>query len=237
MKLITWNSAMRFRDKLVTILPLKPDILVIPECEAKEKWKDPTKLQPINQFLWFGENKNKGIGIFTLSDKFHLQLHPLYNKDFRFIVPLIVTGMEDFILFAVWTQNTPKKSESYIGQLYLALKYYESLLKAPCIIAGDWNSNKLFDYMKRIGTHSDVVEYLQDANIYSAYHQYYEEKHGQESWPTYYFRKEVGRPFHLDFVFASECILKRLRSLEIGRYEEWIKSSDHLPIATIFDFS
>jgi hypothetical protein len=29
-----------------------------------------------------------------------------------------------------------------------------------CIIAGDWNSNKIFDYIKRIGTHSDTVHLL-----------------------------------------------------------------------------
>jgi exonuclease III len=149
-----------------------------------------------------------------------------------FSVPLIVTGIEEFILFAVWTQNTPKKSESYIGQIYLAVKYYEPLLKYPCIIAGDWNSNKIFDSIKRVGTHSDVVEYLQDFNIHSAFPQFYKQIHGKETLPTYYFRKEVDSPFHLDYVLASDGILKRLSSIEIGCYEEWISSSDHVPIAT-----
>jgi hypothetical protein len=37
MKLVSWNTAMRFRDKIETILPYNADILVIPECEAPEK--------------------------------------------------------------------------------------------------------------------------------------------------------------------------------------------------------
>jgi hypothetical protein len=86
MKLVTWNACMRFRDKIVKVLPFNPDIMIIPECEAQEKWKYRTNLQPIKQFLWFGENRNKGIGIFTLNDNYHLEIHPLYNKDFRFIV-------------------------------------------------------------------------------------------------------------------------------------------------------
>jgi hypothetical protein len=53
MKLITWNASMRFRDKIESILPFNADILVIPECEAPEKWRASKRLQEINQFLWF----------------------------------------------------------------------------------------------------------------------------------------------------------------------------------------
>jgi exonuclease III len=232
MKIMTWNAAMRFRDKIEEILPFTADILVIPECEAPEKWK---KSNPsINQFLWFGDNLNKGTGIFTLNNSYQISLHPAYNKDFRYIIPLIVTGEEDFILFAVWSQFTKKRSESYIGQIYLALKFYKSLLQQPCVIIGDWNSNKIFDYIKRVGTHTEVVDFLSSFNIKSAYHHYFNEEHGQESLPTHYFRKEKERPFHLDYIFASDEFMKRIIHLEIGSFEKWIHLSDHLPIFAEF---
>lgn len=69
----------------------------------------------------------------------------------------------------------------------------------------------------------------------SAYHYYFNEEHGQESIPTHYFRKEKARPFHIDFLFASEIILKRLSFFEICSFEKWIKFSDHIPISTVFD--
>jgi exonuclease III len=235
MKLVSWNTAMRFRDKIETILPYNADILVIPECEAPEKWKGNKNLQSINQFLWFGDNLNKGIGIMTLNDTYRIELHPSYNKEFRYVIPLIVSGEENFILFAVWTQNTKKQYYSYIGQLYLALKYYKALLKQPCVIIGDWNSNKVFDYVKRVGTHTEVVDFLENEGIKSAYHCFYNEEHGEESLPTYYFRKEKARPFHLDFVFVSEPLLKRLSLFEIGFYDEWIGYSDHVPLFTVVD--
>jgi exonuclease III len=230
MKFITWNASMRFRDKIDNILSFNADILVIPECEAPEKWRGKNHHKDINQFLWFGDNLNKGIGILNLNDAFNIKLHPFYNKDFRYIIPLIVTGKQSFLLFAVWSQLTKSKYDSYIGQIFLALKYYECLLKEPCIIAGDWNSNKIFDHIKRVGTHSDVVDFLEKVNIRSTYHHLLNEEHGLETQPTHYFRKNKSSPFHIDFIFASETLVKQIRNLEIGTYEEWINLSDHMPI-------
>jgi hypothetical protein len=230
MNLITWNASMRFRDKIESILPFNADILVIPECEAPEKWRASNRLQETNQFLWFGDNLNKGIGILNFNDNLHIELHPSYNKEFRYIIPLIVTGKQSFILFAVWSQLTKSKFDSYIGQIFLALNYYESLLSDPCIIAGDWNSNKIFDHIKRVGTHSEVVHLLDKVNVWSAYHHSHNEEHGLETLPTHYFRKDKASPFHIDFIFASESILNQTSKLEVGSYEEWIKLSDHMPI-------
>ncbi|KYD07020.1 hypothetical protein B4102_2996 [Heyndrickxia sporothermodurans] len=210
---------------------MSADILVIPECESPEKWRKSNKIHPINQFLWFGDNPNKGIGVITLNNNYQIEVHPSYNKDFRYIIPLIVSGGDDdFILFAIWAQNAKKKYYSYIGQIHLALDYYKFLLNDPCIIVGDWNSNKIFDHINRDGTHSDVVEFLKSVNIKSAYHTYFNEEHGEETKPTHYFRKSKDRPFHIDYVFVSETILKKLNFIEVGSFEEWIKLSDHTPI-------
>jgi hypothetical protein len=178
MKLVTWNAAMRFRDKIEEIFPYMADIIVI---------------------------------------------------------PLIVTGEGDFILLTVWSQNTKKQYDSYIGQIYLALKYYESLLKKPCVIIGGWNSNKIFDHIKRVGTHTEVVDFLKSEGIRSAFHTYFNEKHGQETILAHFFRKEKSSLFHNDFLFASESILTSLRHFEIGSYDRWITFSDHAPLCAVFD--
>lgn len=236
MKIVTWNAAMGFRKKIEKILPLKANILVIPECEHPEKWKEKNAQKDIVQFLWYGKNPNKkGIGIITLDNTYQIELHPDYNDKFRYIIPLRVSGEREFIMFAVWSQNDKERYNSYIGQIYLALEKYASLLKEPCIIVGDWNSNKKFDYIKRVKTHSEVVELLKRVGIMSAYHYLSKEEHGQELEPTHYFRKEKTRPFHIDFLFASEIFLDQLKSYNIGSYEEWIKFSDHMPISAEFN--
>ena len=37
MRIITWNCKMKFREDYKKILPLNPDIVVVPECENPNK--------------------------------------------------------------------------------------------------------------------------------------------------------------------------------------------------------
>ncbi|WP_316569239.1 endonuclease/exonuclease/phosphatase family protein [Neobacillus sp. YIM B06451] len=230
MRILTWNAAMAFRSKIEKVVPFMADILVIPECEAPEKWAKSRYVNDLYQFEWFGEDRNKGIGVMTLNDSYQLEVHPSYNEEFRYIIPLKVTGREEFTLLAVWSQRTKGTFQSYIGQIYLALQYNKSLLNAPSLIIGDWNSNKIFDYIKRVGNHTKVVEMLSHYGISSLYHHYFNEEQGEESKPTHYFRKEAASPFHIDFAFGSQTFINRLISVEVGTYEDWIRHSDHLPI-------
>lgn len=234
MKILTWNCSMRFRDKIDHVLPMEADILVIPECESPEKWKGKNKEKGIQQFIWDGENPNKGLGIFNMNDDFQIRVHPSYNKLFGYIVPLEVSGQETFILLAVWSQLAKTKYESYIGQIFHAINYYEELLPKPCFIVGDWNSNKVFDYIKRVGNHTTVVNLLQAAEIDSGYHFFFNEEHGMETKPTHYFWRKQERPFHLDYIFASRTFLNRMKHFEVGSFEEWIKLSDHMPVMAEF---
>ncbi|MED3067396.1 endonuclease/exonuclease/phosphatase family protein [Bacillus thuringiensis] len=236
MKIVAWNAGMAFRKKIDKILPLKADILVISECEQPEKWGQIDKERGIYKFLWEGDNPNKGIGIITFDKRYKIEIHPDYDKSFRYIVPIKVSaGNQEFIMFAVWSQKGEKRYDSYIGQIYLALEKYASLLKEPCIIVGDWNSNKLFDHIKRVKTHSEVVTFLEGFGIKSAYHHFYDEEHGEELKVTHYFRKEKARPFHIDFLFASKLLLDQLKSFHIGSREDWIEFSDHMPIIAEFN--
>lgn len=229
MKLVTWNGAMKFREKIRQVLPLRADIFVIPECEAPEKWGDNME-KSIHQFFWEGDNKNKGLGVFSMNKDYHLELHPFYNPEYKLIVPINVTGKENFILFAIWSQDMPKKKYSYIGQIHLVLQYYRDLLETDCILAGDWNSHPIFDNIKRVGTHTEVVNFLSEYSISSAYHHHFKMPQGEEAHPTLFFRKEKASPFHIDYVFSSECYLDRVELMEVGGYDEWIKYSDHMPI-------
>jgi exonuclease III len=225
---------MKFREKIAHILPFAADLMVIPECEAPVRWSENGYIQNVCQFLWFGDNPSKGIGILSLNDQYTLTIHPAYNSEYRYIIPILVTGKEEFILFAVWAQNTKQRFYSYIGQVYLALKHYETLLSQKCMIVGDWNSNQVFDYIKRVGTHTETVHFLREYEIHSAYHSHYQSNHGEERHPTHFFRKEKESPFHLDYIFASQDFINRLDSLEIGELEEWLRISDHMPIFAAF---
>ena len=74
MKLITWNCQGAFRKKAEIILTLNPDILVIQECESPERLIFKNSTMKPNDFLWFGDNQNKGLGIFSFGNFFRISL-------------------------------------------------------------------------------------------------------------------------------------------------------------------
>lgn len=126
---------MAYRKKAESLLKYHPDLAVIPECEymAENTTKN----------LWFGDNRNKGLGIFSYSD-FELELHEEYNPSFKYVIPIKVIGPFEFNLFAIWAMNDPKElRKRYIGQVYSAITHYKILLDEPTVIIGDFNWNAI----------------------------------------------------------------------------------------------
>jgi endonuclease/exonuclease/phosphatase family metal-dependent hydrolase len=46
-----------------------------------------------------------------------------------------------------------------------------------------------------------------------------------------FFYRRADRTFHLDYIFIPREWVSRLRTVEIGGYEQWSKLSDHCPVA------
>lgn len=113
MKLITWNCQGGFRNKFNFILTHLPDILVVQECEHLDKLLSFTN-DKVKDFLWFGHNKNKGVGVFSLGN-YHFKLLREYNSDFKTIVPILVSDKQtDFMLYAICANNPSDKNNQYI---------------------------------------------------------------------------------------------------------------------------
>lgn len=192
MKLISWNCQGAFRKKADTILTHNPDILIVQECECLDKLLfGPTTQRPTDSY-WYGDNVHKGIGIFSYSD-YKFELLEIFNPEFRYILPFRVTGHgQTFTLFAIWAMNNKENHEArYIGQVWLAINHYTNILGNSSILIGDFNSNKIWDYKDRVGTHSDVVLKLEQNNIHSIYHRYFDFEQGKEKHPTFFFKKII----------------------------------------------
>ena len=235
MRLVTWNCKMAFRNKAADVLSFSPDIIIIPECENPAKIAKKSN-DLLSECLWFGNNPNKGIAIFGLNG-YKISLREEYNEENKWIVPIRVEGKHSFTLFAVWACNCPSDRKlSYIGQVYRAFNdHYKKILEEDnIIIAGDFNSNKIWDNWQRIGNHSAVVNMFEKYGIKSAYHEFMLEEQGKESLPTYYTYHKESNPFHIDYCFASRNWIERLQSVSVGEYEHWHMLSDHSPM--IFDF-
>jgi endonuclease/exonuclease/phosphatase family metal-dependent hydrolase len=153
------------------------------------------------------------------------------------IVPISVTGGEfDFNLFAVWAYNPTDPDGIYVEQVWKAIHHYDELLSAkPTILAGDFNSNTIWDRKRRAGNHSNVVKYLEDKGIHSGYHLHHGQIQGKEEHPTFYLYRHQNKPYHLDYCFVSEDLAKGLRYVEVGEHAWWTQFSDHVPVMVTFN--
>lgn len=234
MKIITWNCNGAFRKKFEVFLNLNIDIFVIQECENPAETSDPNYKNWAENYLWIGDTKNKGLGIFASKN---IQLKRLnwsdkYNDDpVKYFLPCSVNG--DFNLLAVWTHHNNSPKFGYIGQFW---KYLQNNIDefGNVLMAGDFNSNVIWDKPDRWWNHSNIVTQLRGMGIESLYHKFYNEVQGKELQPTFYLHRNFSKQYHIDYFFASQGFQERLKDVIVGKYENWKHLSDHIPIEVIF---
>jgi exonuclease III len=226
MRLVAWNCQMAFRKKYTAVEAFKPDILVISECESPAFLAQKGATLPWPNFVWIGDNPNKGLGVFARKG-LSLRLLPKHNPDFRYVAPIRVA--EAFDLFAVWTQGNKTPSKSYVEHMLRAMYHYGPVLGKGTIIAGDFNSNPVF---KQNGKkHVELVELLAQSGLESVFHRQTLQAHGNENTPTFFLHRNLAKPYHLDYVF---CEAKRKAKVEIGAPDNWLSLSDHMPLIADF---
>src|SRR5215831_4638408 len=233
MKIITWNCNMAYRKKVHLILDHKPDIVVVPECEHPDNFLTDTP-KPAD-VLWFGKNQYKGLGIFSYSD-FRFTVCDNHRQDLQLIIPILVKRKKErFNLFAIWANNPEDEDGQYVEQVWKAIHHYEALLKSKkTMLIGDFNSNTIWDKKRRAGNHSNVVKFLENKGIFSSYHAYHNQIQGKEMHPTLYMYRHKDKPYHIDYCFVSNDLLKKIQCVEIGEYDFWSKHSDHVPVIVTF---
>jgi exonuclease III len=227
---------MAFRKKARYILAYKPDILVVQECEHPDKLKWDKDLPQPTDVLWYGANPHKGLAVFSYGS-YRFKLLKNHNPDIKLILPIAVTGgATDFTLFAVWAYNPDDKEYNYVGQVWKAVQHYKKLLKKGLVLmAGDFNSNTIWDKPKREANHSTVVKLLKDMDIYSTYHEHLLQVQGQEAHPTFFLYRHKDKPYHMDYCFASGGFMQQLASVEVGKFADWRAYSDHKPLIVTFN--
>lgn len=230
MKIINWNCNGSFRTKFELFSKYNADILVIQECEDPAESSNKVYQKWANNYLWIGDTKNKGIGIFA---KEEIQIEPLdwsaiYNGHrVKHFLPCLVN--KKFTLLAVWTHKNNSPNFGYIGQFWKYLQLHKQKLM-DSIIVGDFNSNKIWDEWDRWWNHSDVVRELEEIGIKSLYHKFYSEEQGKESMPTFYLHRHTKKPYHIDYCFTSPVFTNALQKIEVAPFKNWKKFSDHTPI-------
>ena len=244
MRIVSWNCGGALRKKTEHIDQLQADILIIQECEDPQSFGEQYQ-EWAGEYLWVGNNRNKGIGIFPKNGHRVTQLnwHGTYTlkglscshtsmtwttSELRMFLPFTVN--DKLTVLAVWTKGSDKEAFGYVGQLWKYLQIHREELSRPStMILGDLNSNAIWDKADRWWSHSGVVAELAEIGLQSLYHRVMNEAQGSESIPTFYLQRNLSKPYHIDYAFVSEDLIGEW-GLEVGSASDWIAVSDHVPI-------
>jgi len=228
---------MALHRKAAALLALRPDVAVISECATPERLRARGPCDWIEQApVWIGDNANKGLGVFAFNG-YRATLSALHAPRLRHIAPVHIDGPLSFNLLAVWAQNASggvtRKHQQ--GPLRRALTRQRAFLTdRPAVIAGDWNSNVIWDKPGWRNNHMTKVRLLDRLDLVSAYHATTGEVEGSESTPTHYWRdrRKDGPTYHIDYVFLPRNWLSRIREFSVGSFEDWCGNglSDHVPL-------
>ena len=235
MKIISWNCNGAFRKKFDYISILNADIYIIQECENPAESKDQKYQEWARNYIWIGDNKNKGLAIFAKPEVTLEKLdwtNQFKDHSVKHFLPCKIN--QNFNLLAIWTHRNNSSNFGYIGQLWKYLQLNKDKLNES-ILVGDFNSNTIWDQRDRWWNHSDVVNELKEIGIESFYHKFTNEVQGKETKPTLHFQRKLTRPYHIDYIFGSQKFSNRIINFEIGEFDRWIGISDHMPILCEID--
>ena len=238
MRLVAWNCAMALHRKLPALLALAPDLAVISECAHPDiiaaRLAGPP---PWRQAIWVGGNRQKGLGVFAFGDTSIDMSRRRHDPALRFIAPVAVSGPLPFHLLAVWAQNANDgiRRKDQPGPVSHALRRYRRFMAAaPCLLAGDFNNNVIWDRPGWPMNHAAHVATLARRGLVSLYHARSGEADGRETTRTHYWRDRRidGPTYHIDYIFMPVAWLPRVRGFEIGGFHDWCGNglSDHMPL-------
>lgn len=218
---------MAFRSKREAILELKPDLLILQECSEQDIIDTEAPFAH-----WVGKNKNKGLGIIGFG-KHDYRISETYNNELPWYIPLEITDLNLHVL-AVWA-HVKTQQLRYVRVTHAAINHYNQFIsESPTVIAGDFNSNTIWDKLHPSKSHSLLVDNLQNLGLNSLYHYQNKELHGSETTPTLYMYRNLEKGYPIDFVFMTDSLLEK-SVMKIGDAETWLNKSDHLPIITDLD--
>jgi hypothetical protein len=148
MRVVTWNCHMALHEKWTPVTEWSPDILIVQEAAS------PTVLRakgvPLpSQVQWVGSDKNRGLLVAAFG-KYRLRVAETYFPGLHWVLPLVVTGPDEFTLLAacdMYSMDRQGDAQAAASDAVTAAlsRYGDLLAGGSVVLAGDLNNNVLFD--------------------------------------------------------------------------------------------
>jgi exonuclease III len=223
MRVVSWNVCHAFNRKFGHLERLRPDIAVLqevrPQCIRFAGLDDHS--------IWIGDPGQRGLALVSYAA---WKLVPASVQiDERWFLPAIATNGEARVnIVGVWADSARECAPPTLRALHRLKEFISS---GPTIIAGDFNQSVALDRRRPIGRRfADVLDVLHGYDLSRAWHSHRGEEHGKESAATLYWTWNLERPFHIDFVFASQSLM--IKQVLAGTFGEYVgrRISDHVPV-------
>ena len=213
--------------KLPRLLELEPDVMVIQEAENDGAvW---SRLGSGWDHFWTGENHRKGLAVIAKRSLGAFSI-ALCDNPVRFFLPTMLrsVGIE---VMAFWAMDDKvDRKQRYIAQVWNGLHLRGVADFRSALVVGDFNWNASFAASGPLyGTMDDVIRFLQDRGLRSAYHLLNSADFGGERDSTFYMHKGVNDGYHIDYMWGPYAVLRDAK-LEVGKFADWIGLSDHMPL-------
>jgi exonuclease III len=224
---------MAFRKKIHFAKEWNADIMIVQECEHPKKiFKNKNDFTAEN-FIWLGDNDNKGIAILSLNPTYSLQLKEINKDGNRWFVPFSINNKINAI--AVWAMNHRGNTiENKISATYNTIQNNKAIFEQADFIIGDFNNNIIWDKKNAkkysIGIFGDILKALEQLDFASVYHAFNNEEMGKESVSTLFWRKNIASGYHIDYCFFKKEKWNQIDNFEIMENYEMLQWSDHVPL-------
>jgi hypothetical protein len=232
LRIVIWNCNMALHKKVEPLMALRPDIAVVSECANPEIVQKKASRFEFSDASWIGRSPHKGLGVFTFGRQ-SVTASPIFDPQFEFFLPVKIYGKHNFNLLAVWAFNHRTKVPAYrngAGTLSAIRYYQEFISEEPTIVAGDFNNNFLWDKPGHPGNFLNVADELLRLGLGSSYHQLGNHKYGEEPEATLYWRMSTTQVYHIDYCFIPNDWFRQRLEVILGRPEQWLRFSDHVPL-------
>jgi hypothetical protein len=216
MRIVSWNCAMGFNKKRPLVEALESDVAILPEVSQRHIAETDAPFK-----TWVGSNPHKGLGVIGFADRSYTLQEA--GRLLPWHIPFTVDGVN---IIALWA-HVRDKDLKYVRVTHeIVNRHADFLASAPSLLMGDFNSNTVWDREHPGRNHSMLVDKLHGLGLQSVYHQAERVAHGAETTKTYFHTKKLHFGYHIDYAFLGGASA----SLDVGRHEDWLQYSDHMPL-------